>query len=143
MQKYNLILEMIPDYNIEKKVTSPKDIKSVVESMFNLSNQTEEVFILLGLSTKGDVIGAMEISRGTINSSFASPREIFKRALALNAPTIVLAHNHPSGDMTPSKADIESTRTIKEAGNILDIELIDHVIVSHNGYNSLRERGLI
>ena len=143
MQKYNLILEVISNYNIEKKVTSPKDIKALVETMFNLSNQAEEVFILLGLSSKGDVIGALEISRGTINSSFASPREIFKRALALNAPKIVLSHNHPSGDMTPSNSDIEATRIIKEAGDILDIELIDHVIVSHNGYNSLKERGVL
>ena len=132
---------MIPDYTIEKKVTSPGQMKEAVESIFNLSKQAEEVFVLLGLSTKGDVIGAMEISRGTINSSLASPREIFKRALALNACQIAVAHNHPSGDTTPSTSDIHVTKILVDAGKLLDIELVDHIIVTHDSYYSFRERG--
>lgn len=134
--RLELVREDSKIYNVGG-FTTPSDIKKYVEEIFNLSNQAEEVLVLLVLDTKHRVIGAFEVSRGTINATVTHPREVFKRALLLNAAKIALAHNHPSGDVTPSKEDIQVTNRLVEAGDILGIPVIDHVIVGSNGYTSL------
>ena len=80
---------------------------------------------------------------GSLNASIVHPREVFKAAILLNAASIVVAHNHPSGDPAPSREDREVTRTLNEAGRLLDIPLHDHVIVGAEGYFSFREAGLV
>ena len=99
--------------------------------IFNLRNQAEEVLALLCLDTKNRIIGAFEVSRGTLNSSMAHPREILKRALLMNSARIMLGHNHPSGILTPSSADNAFTERMKEVGELIGIELLDHVIVAY------------
>ena len=81
--------------------------------------------------------------RGTINTSLVHPREVFKRALLNNASNIMVAHNHPSGDPNPSKEDIQITERLKEAGNLLGINLLDHIIVGEDKYISLKEKGVL
>lgn len=102
-----------------------------------------ENLIMLALNTKSMLIDEFLISKGTVNSSIASPREIFLEALKAKAVSIVLIHNHPSGDSTPSREDITITRRIKEAGELLGIYLIDHIIIGDNNYTSFKEKRLL
>jgi len=108
-----------------------------------METQPEEILALLVLNTKNVVIACHEVSRGSINSSIVHPREVFKRALLSNGASIILAHNHPSGDPTPSKEDISITIRLKECGKILGIEVIDHVICGDGCFVSFKERGLL
>lgn len=103
--------------------------------------ETERLMVAM-LNTKHRFLGDFELSKGTVNSSVASPREIFIAALKAGAVYIVLIHNHPSGDPLPSREDISTTKRIKEAGNIIGISLIDHIIIGDNKYISLKQIGL-
>ena len=98
---------------------------------------------LLLLDTKSRLISDADISKGTINSAVISPRELFVEALKKNAVSIVLLHNHPSGDPKPSKADVLITRRVHEAGMLIGIELLDHIIIGDNCYFSMREKELL
>ena len=126
-----------------KKIGSPKDAYSIIKDVFTMETQPEEILALLVLNTKNVVIACHEVSRGSINSSIVHPREVFKRALLSNGASIILAHNHPSGDPTPSKEDISITIRLKECGKILGIEVIDHVICGDGCFVSFKERGLL
>ena len=93
------------------------------------------------LNTKAKLIGASDISVGTVNATLVSPRELFLEALKKNAVSIILLHNHPSGDPTPSQEDILLTQRVRKAGDLIGIELLDHIIIGDNRYISLREKG--
>ena len=138
---------IIKKYSIEVvQETSKKyegDLKIIKDSyiavkafneIFRIDKQAEEVLALLCLDTKNKVIGAFEVSRGTINSSMAHPREVYKRALLMNSARIMLCHNHPSGEIEPSSADNVMTERMKEAGELIGIDLLDHFIIG-NGEN--------
>lgn len=111
--------------------------------MEDLRHANQEQMKLLLLNTKSRLIGEMDISKGTVNSAVISPRELFVEALQKNAVSIVLLHNHPSGDPTPSKEDVLITRRIQEAGRLIGVELLDHIVIGDNCYVSLREKGLV
>ena len=98
---------------------------------------------LLLLNTKSRLIGETDISRGTVNASVISPRELFVEALQKDAVSIILLHNHPSGDPTPSREDILVTRRVYEAGMMIGVELLDHIIIGNNCYSSMREQGIL
>lgn len=102
-----------------------------------------EQLLLIMLDTKGKLLKDTVISSGTINYSIVEPREVFVTAFQYHAVQIILLHNHPSGDPTPSKEDLIATKRIKEAGEIVGIELIDHIIIGDNQYVSLSERKLL
>jgi len=108
-----------------------------------LQSEAVEVFAVLLLSTKHDVIGYHEVSRGTLDASLVHPREVFKAAILANASAIVLAHNHPSGNPAPSPEDHQVTRRLAQAGHLLGIHVLDHVVIGDDGYVSFRERGLL
>lgn len=95
------------------------------------------------LNTKGVLIKDVMISQGTVNASVVSPREIFIEAVKYHAVSLVLVHNHPSGDPSPSREDISLTKRVKEAGELLGIRLLDHIIIGDNSYISLKERGIL
>ena len=103
----------------------------------------QEKVILLMLDTKSKLSKDMEMTSGTVNASLLSPREIFLIALKHEAVNIILLHNHPSGDPTPSREDIHSTKRIREAGNLVGIKLMDHIIIGDNKYVSLGEEGYL
>ena len=109
----------------------------------DMRHRKQEHMKLLMLNTRSRLIGESEISKGTINMSVVSPRELFVEALMKNAVYIILLHNHPSGDPSPSRADILVTRRVKEAGDILGIELLDHIIIGDNCYVSLASEGYL
>lgn len=104
---------------------------------------TKEKTYLLMLSSSHELIKEIEISEGTVNQALLSPREVFIEALKYSAVNIILVHNHPSGNPEPSMADIKITKKIQNAGNMLDINLSDHIIVGNNKFVSMRERGII
>lgn len=111
--------------------------------MEDLRHKDKECFMVLSLNNKCALIGESMISIGTVNASFASPREIFLEALKHKAVSIILMHNHPSGDPTPSQNDISVTRKVKELGALLEITLVDHIIIGDNIYVSLNEQRLM
>ncbi len=102
-----------------------------------------EHFAVMMLTSAKAIIGVETISIGTLNNSLVHPREVFKQAIRNSASTVILAHNHPSGDCTPSGEDIKITRRLVEAGKIIGIEVIDHVIVGEDSYYSFCENGLL
>lgn len=103
--------------------------------------QTQEILLLLLLNGRNALIKEIELTRGTVNSSVADPRDIFIQALKYQAVSIILLHNHPSGDPSPSREDVILTRRIRDAGNIVGISLIDHIVLGDNCYVSFREKG--
>jgi len=111
--------------------------------MEDLRHEKQEHMKLLMLNSKSMLIGESDISKGTVDASLVTPRELFIEALQKNAVTIVIMHNHPSGDPTPSEEDILTTRRIKIAGQYIGIELLDHIIIGNNCYVSFREAGML
>lgn len=101
-----------------------------------------EQILLLMLDSKNQLIKDIVLSSGTVNASFSEPREIFLTSLKHGAVSIILLHNHPSGDPTPSREDLMTTRRIQEAGQLIGIPLMDHIIIGDNTYVSLREKGV-
>ena len=108
-----------------------------------LRDAREERFVALLLDTRSRVFGETTISVGSLNASIVHPREVFRTAMSQGAAAILLAHNHPSGDPRPSREDRDLTRTLVEAGKLLDVPVYDHVVVAAEGYFSFREAGLI
>lgn len=108
-----------------------------------LMQETKEVFIALHLDGKNRIICMDLVSLGSLNQSIVHPREVFKTALLSNAAAIILIHQHPTGDPTPSTEDIAITRRLKEAGEIMGIKILDHIIVGDGEYLSFVERGLL
>lgn len=111
--------------------------------MEEMRHQKQEHMKLLMLNTKSKLLGECDISKGTVNASLISPRELFIEALNKQAVSIILLHNHPSGDPTPSKTDILLTKRVKEAGDLIGIELLDHIIIGDNCYISFAEKELL
>jgi DNA repair protein RadC len=111
--------------------------------MEQLRHEEQEHLLCMMLDCKNHRLGEELIFKGTVNASYVSPREIFLSAMSYHAVGILLVHNHPSGDPSPSQADIQVTKKIQTAGILLDIPLIDHIIIGDCQYISFRERGLI
>ena len=125
----------------ELKFDTPETIARYY--MEDLRHQKQEAMKLLLLNTKSRLIGESDISRGTVNASVISPRELFVEALQKDAVSIILLHNHPSGDPAPSREDILITRRVHEAGMMIGVELLDHIIIGDNRYSSMREDGIL
>lgn len=146
IQKYTLrvVKESGGRYNLNKKIVTPKNAVKVFIEVLDLNKRTEEVFSLLTLDIKSNLTGVFEVSIGNLSSSIVTPREVFKRALLQNSNSIILAHNHPSGMPDPSSDDIKITKRLVEAGNLLGINVLDHLIIgSGNNFISLKEKGAI
>lgn len=111
--------------------------------MEEMRHQKQENMKLLMLNTKSKLIGETNISKGTVNASLVSPRELFIEALEKEAVSIILVHNHPSGDPTPSDQDILLTKRVKEAGSLIGIDLLDHIIIGNNCYMSFSESQIL
>jgi DNA repair protein RadC len=117
--------------------------EQVYEHCADIRKATREHFVAFYLNSRHQILRREVISIGSLNASIVHPREVFRPAIVLCAASLVLAHNHPSGDTTPSEEDLAITRRLREAGRLLGIELVDHVIVGESGYTSLRERKLL
>jgi len=125
-----------------RTINSPSDSVSLLESF--LDNCDRECFLVLCLNTKNIPTAIHTVSIGTLNSSLVHPRELYKVAILSNSSAVILAHNHPSGDPTPSREDLEVTRRLVEAGKILGIAVLDHIIIGSNSqYISFKEKGTL
>jgi len=111
--------------------------------MEELRREEQEQLHALFLNTKNRLLKEKLMFKGTVNASLVSPREIFLEALEMHAVNLVLVHNHPSGDATPSREDIQMTRRICQAGELLGIRILDHIIIGDHCYSSMREKGIL
>jgi len=119
-----------------------KDPEAVVRAIrASVKDKAKEHFKLILLNPRNKIIGISTISIGTLNASLVHPREVFKDAIMHSAASVVLAHNHPSGDPEPSEDDLKITKKLVESGKILGIEVIDHIIIGKNDYYSFRAKG--
>jgi DNA repair protein RadC len=124
---------------VGRYVSTPADSAALFTTM--LQDEATEVFAILCLSTKHRVLAYYEVSRGCLDSTLVHPREVFKAAILANAASIVLAHNHPSGDPAPSPDDMALTRRLVEAGRLIGVDVLDHIVIGDGRYVSFRERG--
>ncbi len=124
------------------QVKSPADAANLL--MGDMPYFQQEHLRVLAVDTKNRVLSnwRQSLYKGSLNSSVVRVAEVFKEAIRCNAAAIIIAHNHPSGDPTPSPEDIRVTRDIRQAGNLLDIELLDHLVIGDGRYVSMKERGL-
>lgn len=142
--KYTLELVRESSYLYEKKtIRSPQDAYDIATDVLGLMKRPEEELWVFSLNTKNDVTGMLMVSRGSLSSSIVHPREVFKGALLNNAASIIAIHQHPSGNATPSREDIEVTKRLTEAGKILGVELLDHIVIGEGEYVSLKEKGYV
>jgi DNA repair protein RadC len=123
-------------------VNGPDDVVRICGPQ--LRGLDREHFWSLALNTKNQLLRVIEVSVGSLNASIVHPRELFKEAVRLSAASVVVVHNHPSGDPTPSAADVQLTRRLVKAGDVLGIEVLDHVVIGGPGeHASLRDLGLM
>lgn len=143
--------ELCKEYNVEIRrahlndmppnpviISNPKDVYDLLSESKYLDR---EVFYCLHLNTKNSLLSLEEVCKGTLNASLVHPREVYKAAILQSAAGIIISHNHPSGDPSPSQEDLNLTSRLAEAGNILGIDVLDHVITGNECYYSLKEHG--
>ena len=120
------------------------DPETVAKFLSDLEDEKQERFVVLLLNSKNQITRRVDVHVGTINASLVGPREVFREAVRDGAMSVIVAHNHPSGDPEPSPEDVQVTRMLVSAGKLLDIDVLDHVIVGSQGrFFSLRRRGLL
>jgi len=137
-------IKMVKEKNLEysnNKISSPKDCANILKKF--IGDYDREAVVVMALDTKNKINSITVASLGSLNSSIVHPREIFKTAILSNASSIIIGHNHPSGNDLPSKEDISVTLRIKESGKILGIDLLDHIIIGDDKYTSLKEKGML
>lgn len=128
-----------PPLYSKKQLKSPQAVYQFLSDEF--SGLDREMVCVLNLKTNGEVINLNVVSLGSLNASIMEPREVFKSSILSNAASIILLHNHPSGELQPSKEDVKVTKRIGAAGEMLGIPLLDHIILGQGEYMSLREAG--
>lgn len=145
LYNYKIIREKSETYyDGRKSLNNPDDAAKLFKEYYEENfDMDKEHFSVIMVDTKNKMIGINLVSMGTINQTITHPREVFRPAVMASANSIFLCHNHPSGDPTPSKEDINTTKRLKEAGKILGIELLDHIILGDNRHESLLEKGMI
>ena len=121
-------------------VKTPDDVLGLVKG--RLKGKKKEHFLALLLDTRGQLIKVSEISVGSLDSSVVHPREVFKEAISASAASVIFVHNHPSGDSTPSEDDIKLTKRLAEAGEIMGIDVLDHIIIGDKEHLSLKRKDL-
>ena len=124
----NIRLVKEPSIYSADPINTPDDVLKVISK--ELSSYDREVFAILNLKSNGQVINLNICSVGTLNASMVSPREVFKSSILSNAAAFIAIHNHPSGKVSPSQEDIETTRRLAECGRMIDIKMLDHIIVA-------------
>ena len=145
-----VVIETIVEVITIKQVVSQKKIKNRFKTIITsevageflikeIGSEAREVLMLLSLNSTNDIIAIHRVFLGTLNASICNPREIYQSALLNNASKIIIAHNHPSGNLIPSVEDLKMTEKIKSAGQMIGIQLMDHFIVNHDDYLSMEE----
>jgi len=136
-------VSMVREVKISGKKYNSSEEVAKSEFAASLLKSDREKFICLHLNVKNQIISFEVVSTGSLTSSIVHPREVYKGAILSNAASVIFMHNHPSGDPEPSIDDIEITKRLEKAGNILGIDVLDHIIVSSGGFYSFRQNNLI
>ncbi len=141
--KFKDITESYPELTSIKdtKITNPHQMYTNFKFIFD--HEVHEKFVVFWLNSANKVIGYEVVSQGILNSSVVAPREIFRGAIVSSCASIIVAHNHPSGNSEPSNEDIAITKKLAEAGKILDISLFDHIIFTDSGFTSFQDKRLL
>ena len=124
-----------------RTISSPNDAYEMIREQ--LKDLDREQFIIACLNTKNEPTNISVVAVGTLNKAIVHPREVFKTAILSNAASIIAFHNHPSGETTPSQQDIQLTNRLYEAGELLGIKLLDHLIIGDGTFTSLKEKGYL
>ena len=125
------------------KLKSSKDVNSYIRSIYPVDIECREAFMCLYLNRANNVQGFAVISIGGVSGTLADPKVIFQHALLCNSSSIILSHNHPSGNLTPSQQDIHLTNKVKKCGEMLDLPIIDHIIITKEGYYSFSDEAIL
>ena len=144
--KQRVILEKEYSVNcpdVERKMSSPENVVRLAKYHLRLHERTEEYLYLVCVNNKLILTGIFELAHGNVNSCIMSVREILQKALLANAVSIFIMHNHPSGDPTPSHEDIKVTERLVKAGEIVGVQVLDHLIIGRPGYISLKDKGYL
>lgn len=128
---------------IDRKLNSPDRVIRLGRDVLRLHEQTEEYLYMVCMNVKLELTSVFELSHGNVNSSIVGIREMFQKALLANAVNIIVMHNHPSGDPTPSREDIQVTKRMVDAGNLLGVNVLDHIVIGNPSYVSLKEKGYL
>jgi len=143
LKLFQAISERYAREKIPKKIplTSPKAVADYLKQ--KLGREKKENFVILSLDSRNNLVKISNVSTGSLNVNIVHPREVFKEAIDAHAASVIIAHNHPSGDPEPSEDDLQITKRLVEAGKIMGIEVADHIIITKNGSLSLKEKKLI
>jgi len=137
---------MVYQLKEKKTVTNPRDVVDILQTILSKENeidQQKEHFFTIGLNSRNVIQYIDLVSLGTLDSSLVHPREVFRLAIMKGVASIIIAHNHPSGDTEPSGDDLTTTKRLVEAGKIVGIEILDNLIITTNGFFSFANKGLI
>lgn len=139
MKFYKIKLQMIRDKTLlyDKPITQPNDIVKFINTLENYDLSTIENAVVIALSTKNEIVAYAEIGKGTSNGCSLDIPSIFRVVLMANSSKFILVHNHPSGDSTPSKTDIKTTKNILDASKLMQIQFLDHIIIGDNTFTSI------
>ena len=129
--------------DVDRQMNSPSKIVKLATSYLRMHELPEEYMYMVCMNNKLHMTGVFEISHGNVNSSIVGTREVFQKALLANAVSIIFIHNHPSGDPKPSREDIAVTRKLFDAGKLLGVDVLDHIIIGRPEYTSLKEKGYL
>lgn len=139
-----LVMEKIVPYESESRFDNAEKIVDMMNKVFNLYKQSEEYVYMIALDARCHIRGLTEISHGGVKASYVDPRSVFQKALMLGAVGIIIIHNHPGRELSPSKEDISLTERLVEAGKILGIPIHDHIIIAGlRDYCSMRADGIL
>jgi DNA repair protein RadC len=136
-----LVRETTFSFPDREQVREPQDVALFLRQYF--ADKDREEFLSVFLDTANTVIGLAQISVGGLSASIVEPRAVFRAAILANAAAVILSHQHPSGNLEPSREDVKITRQLTEAGAIMGVPVHDHLIIAEHGYTSLAERGVI
>ena len=142
MEFSRIKLQMVKEQNFQynnKEINTPIDVVKFINEIEELNKATEENVLQICLNTKNEIIGYMLVAKGGIASCEVDLKTIFKNVLLCNGNKFILVHNHPSENLTPSRFDIELTKRIDSASNIMQIQFLDHIIISGNDYVSIKK----
>lgn len=145
VSKKKVKVETEKRWRLDFKISSPDDVATAVRKITEkeVGGDEREHFIAVALNTKNKITGYYIVSIGTVNSSLVHPREVLRFAIAQGATAFIVAHNHPSGQVDPSQEDIKVTERLREAGALVGIPLLDHIIVGDNDHYSFKADGMI
>jgi len=142
LPRYKVTLVREGSYGANHNITrSAEDVHALMSAEF--AEVAVESVKMLALDTKNKVIGVFDVSSGSLSASIVHPRDIFQRAILSKAASVIIVHNHPSGDPAPSPEDVALTTRLAEAGKIFDIPVLDHIVIGEGQYTSLKEKGLV